>query len=186
MRPSDVAPDAQPTRAERWLYVLAERAEKNARARGVLIALVRVAFGAIALERRRGGRRLLDLARAGSVRWGRWRAERLRTRLNVDVNDMSDMARIQDWEDRVFGVTGHWTERGKTRSVKCETGCPFAQVASSAPEICTDVVHALEVSTFQALNPRYRLLPLERLLSKGAPACEFVHVLEDEGIEQQR
>jgi hypothetical protein len=75
-------------------------------------------------------------------------------------------------------VTGHWTERTRNRAVKCETGCPFAQSASLAPEICTDVIHALEEATFRELHPGYRLLPLERLLSKGDPACEFVHVID--------
>jgi hypothetical protein len=172
-----------PTRVERWMYALAERAEGDARARRVLVALMNGMFRAIAAERRRGGRRLLDLARVSSVRWGRWRAHRLRERLHLDVNDMSDMGRLQDWEDRAFGVTGHWTERGKTRAVKCETGCPFAKVASTAPEICTEVVHALEEATFRELNPGYRLLPLERLLSKGESACEFVHVLGDDAEE---
>ena len=165
------------TRLERWMYALAERAERDAAARRVLVALVNGMFRAVVVERRWGGRRLLDLARVTSVRWGKWRAQRLRQRLHLDVDDMSDMGRLQDWEDRAFGVTGHWTERGPTRAVKCETACPFAAVASRAPEICTEVVHALEQATFQELNPAYRLLPLERLLSKGASACEFVHVL---------
>jgi hypothetical protein len=173
----------EPTRVERWMYALAERAEGDAVARRVLVTLVNGMFQAIAAERRWGGRRLLDLAHVTSVRWGRWRAHRLRERLDVDVDDMSDMGRIQDWEDRAFGVTGHWAERGKTRAVKCETACPFARVASQAPEICTEVVHALEEATFRVLNPRYRLLPLERLLSKGASACEFVHVLDDAPVE---
>jgi predicted ArsR family transcriptional regulator len=167
------------SRLERWMYRLADRAEHDARARRVLVAVTNVFFGAIAAERRRGGRRLLELARTASVRWGRWRAHELRERLAIDPLDMGDMARVQDWEDRVFGVTGHWTERGPRRAVKCETACPFARVASTAPEICTEVVHALEEATFRELNPRYRLLPLDRLLSKGAPACEFVHVLDD-------
>jgi hypothetical protein len=166
------------------MYALAEQAEGDATARRVLVALVNGMFRAIVAERRRGGRRLLDLARVTSVRWGRWRAHRLRERLQVDVNDMSDMGRIQDWEDRAFGVTGHWTERGKTRAVKCETACPFAKVASQAPEICTEVVHALEEATFRELNPGYRLLPLERLLSKGDSACSFVHVLDDTAAER--
>lgn len=160
------------------MYRLADRAENDARARRALVAMTNLFFRAIAAERRRGGRRLLDLARAASVRWGRWRAGQLRERMSIDPLDMGDMARIQDWEDRVFGVTGHWTERGPKRAVKCETACPFARVAATAPEICTEVVHALEESTFRELNPRYRLLPLDRLLSKGAAACEFVHVLD--------
>jgi predicted ArsR family transcriptional regulator len=168
----------KPTRVERWMYALTERAERDPRARRVLVSLVNGMFRAIAAERRRGGRRLLDLARDASVRWGEWRAHRLRERLGIDVDDMSDMGRLQDWEDRAFGVTGHWTVRGKTRAVKCETACPFAEVASRAPEICTEVVHALEEATFRTLHPGYRLLPLERLLSKGDSACEFVHVLD--------
>jgi hypothetical protein len=34
------------------------------------------------------------------------------------------------------------------------------------------------------LNPGYRLLPLERLLSKGDSACSFVHVLDDTAAER--
>jgi predicted ArsR family transcriptional regulator len=160
-----------------WIYRLVERAESDPRARRVLVATVNLFFRAIALERRRGGRRLLDYARVASVRWGRWRAPRLQKKLALDTENMADLGRLQDWEDRVFGVTGHWKERGARRAVKCETACPFAKVASSAPEICTEVVHALEEATFRELHPGYRLMPLERLLSKGAPQCEFVHVL---------
>jgi hypothetical protein len=164
---------------DEWIYGLVERAESDPRARRVLVAAVNLFFRAIAAERRRGGRRLLDYARTASVRWGRWRAPRLRERLALDTQDMADMGRLQDWEDRVFGVTGHWTERGPHRAVKCETACPFARTASAAPEICTEVVHALEEATFRELHPGYRLMPLERLLSKGGKACEFVHVLSE-------
>ena len=169
----------EPTRLELWTYRLVDRAEHDARARRLLVAVVNATFRAIAAERRLGGRRLLDVARRASVRWGRWRAQTLRDRLGIDGSDMADMARVQDWEDRVFGVTGHWTERQARRAVKCETACPFAKAASSAPEICTEVVHALEEATFRELNPRYRLLPLDRLLSKGASSCEFVHVIDE-------
>ncbi len=165
------------TLAERALYALAERAETDARARRLLVGLVDGFFRAIVIERRMGGRRLLAVARAGAVRWGRWRAHRLRDRLGLDATDAADLGRLQDWEDRVFGVTGTWTERGARRAVKCETACPFARTAAGAPEICTDVVHALEQATFRELNPRYRLVPLARLLSKGDPVCEFVHEL---------
>jgi hypothetical protein len=171
-----------PSRFDTWVYALVERAERDARTRRVLIATINVFFRAIAAERRRGGRRLLDYARAASVRWGRWRAPRLRKRLGLDPTSMADLGRLQDWEDRAFGVTGHWTERGPRRAVKCETACPFARSASAAPEICTDVIHALESATFRELHPGYELMPLERLLSKGDSHCEFVHVLRDEGV----
>ena len=168
-----------PTRIERAFYSLAFRAEKDPRARAVLVRAVNAFFRAIAFERKRGGHRLLDLGRAAAIRFGRWRAPVLRAQLGLDVNDVGDLGRLQDWEDRVFGVTGHWTERGKVKATRCETDCPFAAMATQAPEICSDVVHALETATFRALNPSYRLLPLERLLSKGNAFCEFKHVLDD-------
>lgn len=169
-------------RLERWAYALAFRAEKDALSRAVLQRLVQAAFVAIAIERRSGGTKLLDVARAAAVRFGRYRAGILRDELGLDVDDVADMGRLQDWEDRVFGVTGHWTVRTRTRATKCETACPFARIATHAPEICTDVVHALETATFRELNPRYRLVPLERLLSKGASACEFHHELAEEAL----
>jgi hypothetical protein len=154
------------------------RAETDPRARFVLNAFINAFFHAVAFERKRGGHRLLDYAREGAVRFGRWRAPILKEKLGLDVNDMADLARLQDWEDRVFGVTGHWTERGKTHATKCETACPFAKAASGAPELCSDVIHAMETATFRELNPGYRLLPLERLLSKGESRCEFRHEIE--------
>lgn len=169
---------SRPTRAELWLYGLAFRAETDARSRALLVGLVGAGFQAIALERRWGGRRLLQLARRGAERWGRYRAHVLRERLGLDATDLADLTRLQDWEDRVFGVTGHWTEKSGTRAVKCETECPFARTAARAPEICTEVVHALEEATFRELHPGYRLLPLRRLLSRGDDRCEFVHVAD--------
>ena len=162
---------------ERAFYALAFRAETDARARAVLVALVKAFFRAIVVEKRRGGNRLMQFARVASVRFGRWRAPILRDRLKLDVNDMADMGRLQDWEDRVFDVTGEWTERGRDAAIKCETVCPFAEIAKGAPEICSDVIHALETATFAELNPRYRLVPLARLLSKGDARCEFKHEL---------
>ncbi len=169
---------AAPALVERLFYALAFRAETDARARALLIGLVKVFFRAVVAEKRRGGSRLLRAARIGAVRFGRWRAPILRDELGLDVDDVADMGRLQDWEDRVFGVTGEWTERTRTRATKCETVCPFAEIASGAPELCSDVIHAMETATFAELNPRYRLVPLDRLLSKGHARCEFRHELK--------
>jgi hypothetical protein len=165
-------------RVERAFYALFFRAERDPRARAALIAFVNLAFRAIAIERRRGGRRLLDYATRAAARFGRWRAPRVRDQLGIDVTSMADMARVQDWEDRACGVTGHWTARAATTATKCETACPFADAASKAPEICEQVIHALETATFQELNPSYRLVPLDRLLSKGHARCEFRHEID--------
>jgi predicted ArsR family transcriptional regulator len=169
---------SEPSLVERGFYALFFRAERDPRARAALIALVNVAFRAIALERRRGGRRLFDYAAKAAARFGRWRAPRVRDALGIDVASMDDLARVQDWEDRACGVTGHWTERSAHAATKCETACPFAKAASEAPEICEQVIHALETATFRELNPSYRLVPLERLLSKGDTRCEFRHVID--------
>jgi hypothetical protein len=166
---------------ERAFYRLAFRAETDPRARAIVVKFVNAVFRAIVLEKKRGGRRLFELARKSAVRFGRWRAPVLRDQLRLDVNSVADMGRLQDWEDRVFAVTGYWTERTRTRATKCETECPFAEAAKGAPEICSDIVHALETATFQELNPRYRLVPLERLLSKGDGHCEFTHVIDEQG-----
>ncbi len=170
----------EPALVERLFYALAFRAETDARARAVVVQLVKVFFRAVVAEKKRGGTRLLRFARIGAVRFGRWRAPVLRDKLGLDVNDVADMGRLQDWEDRVFDVTGEWTERSRTRATKCETVCPFAEIAKGAPELCTDVIHAMETATFAELNPRYRLLPLERLLSKGDARCEFRHELKSD------
>lgn len=167
----------EPTLVERAFYELAFRAERDPIARAALVRAVQAFFFAVVEEKRHGSSRLLDLARALAERYGRWRAPRIAARLHVDVERMDSLAGIQDWEDRVFGVTGHWTSVDTASASRCETACPFAAVASGAPELCSDVVHRLETETFRALNPRYELLPLESLLSKGHASCRFEHRL---------
>jgi len=171
------APAPTPTLIERAFYELAFRAEHDPAARAALVTAGQGFFSAVAAERKLGGTRLLDLARTLAVRYGRWRAPRVAARLGVDAERMDSLAAIQDWEDRVFGVTGHWEVREARRAVKCETACPFAKAASGAPELCSDVIHALETETFRALNADYTLVPLARLLSKGHAECRFEHRL---------
>jgi hypothetical protein len=168
---------SEPTRLERGFYELAFRAERDPIARAALVKAVQGFFYAVAEEKRRGSTRLLDLARTLAERYGRWRAPRVAERLGVDVTRMDSLAAIQDWEDRVFGVTGHWTAVEATSATRCETECPFAKAASGAPELCSEVIHALETETFRTLNPAYELLPLESLLSKGDRSCRFEHRL---------
>ena len=166
-----------PSAVERAFYELAFRAEHDARARAVVVATVQIFFRAVVWEKRAGGVRLLKLAKVLAKRYGKWRAPRLAERLKLDAMCMDSLAAIQDWEDRAFGVTGHWTATSKTSATRCETACPYAQAASGAPELCTEVIHALETETFRALNPRYELLPLRKLLSKGHDSCVFEHRL---------
>lgn len=170
-------PAVEPTVVERAFYELAFRAERDPVARAVIVKAVQGFFHAVAEEKRLGSTRLLGLARTLAERYGRWRAPRVAARLGVDAERMDSLAAIQDWEDRVFGVTGHWTSVDATSATRCETACPFAKAAAGAPELCSDVIHRLETETFRTLNPRYELLPLERLLSKGHESCRFEHRL---------
>lgn len=133
-------------------------------------------------------RRAVDLAE----RWGRFRGPRLARMLDVDASDPRSLGRIQDWEDRLLGVTGHWTEEGTVAGRRCatkhETECPFADVAAEDTRICTELVHRLESETFRAVHPGYRLVPLERLLSRGESSCTFRHevpVATDDRADQR-
>ncbi|OGW17963.1 MAG: hypothetical protein A3G93_04045 [Nitrospinae bacterium RIFCSPLOWO2_12_FULL_45_22] len=109
---------------------------------------------------------------------GQKRAPLLQTELNIDVNDMSSLAKIQDWEDQLAGVKGEWVERGPKRAIKRERECPFSELLKSCPEFCTHLAYELERATFQTLNPTYRLEKLEALLSKGDSYCEFIHQID--------
>ena len=164
---------------EEILFRLAERAEHDPALRRRLVSGVRAAMQlAVAEKRVTGGERVFRELRATAGRWARWRAPRLARALGVDVQDMGELGRIQDWEDRVTEVTGHWVVRERAVAEKHETECPFSDIAAHEPRICTELVHALETETFRTLNPSYRLVPLDRLLSKGDEACVFRHQID--------
>ena len=160
------------------LFRFAEAAEGDERARRRVRAGVRLAMRLAVIETERLGTRATYRAlREAALAWADFRAERLARGLAVDREDARDLGRIQDWEDRLLGVTGHWTIESKRCATKHETACPFADLAARDPRICTDLVHALETRTFERLAPGYRLVPLSRLLSRGDGACEFRHEL---------
>jgi predicted ArsR family transcriptional regulator len=169
---------------EEILFRLAERAEHEPALRARIVRGVRVAMRLAIAERRVTGRdRVLRELTATANRWARWRAPRLVSALGIDVEDMADLGRIQDWEDRVIAVTGHWVTRERDVAEKHETACPFADLAAHEPRICTELVHSLETETFRAVNPRYRLVPLTRLLSRGDSVCAFRHELEPAPVQ---
>lgn len=165
---------------EEMLFRLAERAHGEPKLRARLVTAIRLVMRASIAEKARGRDGLYQSLRGIARRWARWRAPRLMRALDVDPRDARDLGRIQDWEDELLGVTGHWVP-GATDgcAIKRETACPFADLAAKDPEICTELVHELESETFRALNPAYRLVPLTTLLSKGAAHCEFRHEIRD-------
>lgn len=113
-----------------------------------------------------------DFARKRTELWAR--------EMNIDPDNLDDMVRMQDREDYVFGVTGHWETRSRDKATRVETACPFAEVAKGDAEICARLIHRFEVATFLPLNPAYRLADLHGLplLSRGDNCCRFEHSLE--------
>jgi hypothetical protein len=165
---------------EESLFRFVERVADEPRWRSRVQRAMRVALRVAIVESRVLGRdRVLDELSALAARWGRFRGPRLARMLDVDPSDPRSLGRIQDWEDALLGVTGHWTVEGAVEgrcvATKHETACPFADLAAQDTRICTRLVHGLESATFQSIVPEYRLVPLGRLLSKGDASCTFRH-----------
>jgi hypothetical protein len=131
--------------------------------------------------------------RGGTAAWDRWhlpllraagrsRAAYLQKKMAIDPRSARQLGSIHDYEDPLFGITGHWADEGERRAVRVETECPIG--ARLYPYGCTDfcrvLVHAFEEETIRAMNPGYRLEPLVELLSSGDARCIFVHTLPKE------
>jgi hypothetical protein len=130
--------------------------------------------------------------RKGGVRaWERWhlplvraagraRAEYLRNKLRIDPGSARSLGSIHDYEDPIFGITGHWRESGRERAVRVETACWMGERlrAAGCADFCRVLVHAFEEETLRAMNPRYRLDPLSELISAGDAHCTFLHHVE--------
>ncbi len=137
-------------------------------------------LGALVARRLGGPRTWDEYIRPFMRAFGRARTGPLAAYLKLDPQDMGDLGRLQDFEDRMWGVEGHWESRGKDEAVKVETACPYAAMIRrfDLPEFCTDVIHHFESATYEALNPSYTLAPLDgTLLSKGDGPCRFCHRL---------
>jgi hypothetical protein len=162
-------------------YRLFIKAEASSLWRSVQRRMFRGIIHALLLERRLGGQVLFTQVRGLMAKFGRLRARRMASLLAVDVDDMADMGRIQDFEDRSMDIDGQWVERGKNRATKHETRCAYADLLVDMPDFCEKVVHGFEEATFRELNPRYRLQVLSEspLLSRGDSHCRFVHELSE-------
>lgn len=111
---------------------------------------------------------------------GKTRAPIMAKILKVDVADASSLGKIQDAEDKIFGVRGLWEKKEKKESIKVEMFCPFAEKLKGHSEFCHILVKKFEESTFKTLNPSYSLEIKGNLLSEyGGTGCTFVHKLKD-------
>lgn len=109
---------------------------------------------------------------------GRSRAKFMARLAKADVQDMSSLGKIQDIEDKIFGVRGVWDRKDKDISIKIERFCPFAEKLKGNPEFCLVLVKRFEESTFKTLNKSYLLELSGRLLSEHkGEGCIFLHKL---------
>jgi hypothetical protein len=92
-------------------------------------------------------------------------------------DDMRELSKIQDMEDKIFGVKGRWEVKEKEHAEKFEMFCPFARVLNNHSEFCHFLVKEFELSTFRRLNKNYSLEIEGKILSEGGPYCRFIHKL---------
>jgi hypothetical protein len=163
-----------------WVF---RAAEKSTFVRDRVLRPATMAFvdSAVRAWKRRGvtawNRWHLPMARAA----GRSRAAYLQRKLHIDPTSARSLGSVHDYEDPLFGITGHWTQEGRTQATRIETECPIGARLRShgCPDFCRVLVHAFEEETLQTMNPRYRLDPLGELISGGDARCTFVHRLPE-------
>ena len=99
------------------------------------------------------------------------RARLLERELSIDVNDARSLGRVLDFEDGLAGVRGVWTEECRGRAVKEERYCPGARELAKCPEVCTNLMMAMEAGTFAVIQPGLAIPQITKLLSKGDDCC---------------
>jgi hypothetical protein len=99
------------------------------------------------------------------------RARLLEKELSIDVNDARSLGRVLDYEDGLAGVRGVWTEECRGRAVKEERYCPGARELADCPEVCTNLMMAMEAGTFAVIQPGLSVPKITKLLSRGDDCC---------------
>lgn len=127
---------------------------------------------------RRGGTAAWERFHLPAVRAaGRGRAAYLLRTLRISPESAASLATIHGYEDPLLDIDGRDEEASRDRAVRIETRCPLGErlQREGCADFCRVLVHAFETETLTAMNPRYRLEPLETLLSAGDHQCRFVH-----------
>lgn len=99
------------------------------------------------------------------------RARLMQRELSIDVDDARSLGRVLDYEDGLVGVRGTWTEERRGRAVKEERYCPGARELARCPEVCTNLMMAMEAGTFSVIQPELAVPRITRLLSRGDDCC---------------
>lgn len=105
----------------------------------------------------------------------------LKQELKVDVNDARSLGKIIDYDDGLARVKGIWVTEKKGKAIKIVKICPIGRILR--PEICLNLVAALEAGTFYSLNPNIKVPEITKLISKGDDCC--VGVIELPYLDKQ-
>lgn len=123
------------------------------------------------------------------TKFGQIRGPYIKKVMNVDVNDPAQIGRFHDFEDPIFGVTGHWETSEDGHPMRVETGCQLCEhimkitKGKGCPAFCEKVVYALEMGTGTAMNDTY-YVEIDGLLTGGDDACRFIHKLKNANISE--
>ncbi|MGI9275060.1 MAG: hypothetical protein ACR2PT_09495 [Endozoicomonas sp.] len=116
--------------------------------------------------------------------WGRIRAPYLAKKMNINPQDPRSLGSYHDFEDPIFGITGHWETNDKGESVRVEAQCVGCDLFLAATDdkqchsdFCRHMVMALEQNTGQTLNNDYQV-EIVTLLTEGDTDCRFIHKLQ--------
>ena len=99
------------------------------------------------------------------------RAFILKEALGTDVEDARSLGRILDFDDGLGGVKGAWTMETKGKAIKVVRTCPMAYILARCPEICRNIIAAMEVGTFYRLNHNIKVPEIPKLISEGSNCC---------------
>lgn len=97
------------------------------------------------------------------------RSSILKEGLKIDVNDARSLGRIFDYDDSLAHVKGIWEMEKKGKTIKVVKVCPIAYILR--PEICLNLIAALEAGTFYPLNSRIKVPDIPKLISRGDDCC---------------
>lgn len=116
--------------------------------------------------------------------YGQVRAAYIKKKMNIDTSSAASIGTYHDYEDPIFGVTGHWEQDSEGNAVRVETECivcdQIDKVTKGAgcADFCQHIVKAMEMGTGTAMNDTY-IVEIDALLTDGDEACRFTHKLSN-------
>jgi hypothetical protein len=83
-------------------------------------------------------------------------------------------------------VRGVWVEETRGRATKEERYCPISRELEQCPEVCTNLMMAMEAGTFSVINPRVGIPVFSELLSTGGRCCRVTIELDHLGKREAK